>query len=81
MNEPATEIRARPAGRGPQLTIKDFKGKAEPDWCPGCGDFGVLTALKQALMELGVQPHQAMVISGICLVEKTGGRSGHYVRK
>ena len=22
------------------LAIKDFKGKAEPDWCPGCGDFG-----------------------------------------
>jgi len=47
------------------LTVKDFKGKAEPDWCPGCGDFGVLTALKQALVELGVPPHQAMVISGI----------------
>ena len=47
------------------LTIKDFKGKAEPDWCPGCGDFGVLTALKQALSELAVRPHQAMVISGI----------------
>ena len=47
------------------LTIKDFKGKAEPDWCPGCGDFGVLTALKQALAELDVRPHQAMVISGI----------------
>jgi len=47
------------------LTIKDFKGRAEPDWCPGCGDFGVLTALKQALAELAIQPHQAMTISGI----------------
>jgi len=47
------------------LTIKDFKGKAEPDWCPGCGDFGVLSALKMALTELGIRPHQAMVISGI----------------
>lgn len=47
------------------LTIKDFKGKAEPDWCPGCGDFGVLSALKMALAELGVRPHEAMVISGI----------------
>src|SRR6266403_2921213 len=47
------------------LTIKDFKGKAEPDGCPGCGDFGVLTALKRALAELDVRPHQAMVISGI----------------
>jgi 2-oxoglutarate/2-oxoacid ferredoxin oxidoreductase subunit beta len=47
------------------LTVKEFKGKAEPDWCPGCGDFGVLIALKQALVELGILPHQAVVISGI----------------
>src|SRR5882757_10173775 len=47
------------------LTIKDFKGKADPDWCPGCGDFGVLTALKQALVELNLHPHTVMTISGI----------------
>jgi TPP-dependent indolepyruvate ferredoxin oxidoreductase alpha subunit len=60
------EIESKGAGhlRAP-LTIKDFKGKAEPDWCPGCGDFGVLSALKMALAELGVRPHEAMVISGI----------------
>jgi 2-oxoglutarate/2-oxoacid ferredoxin oxidoreductase subunit beta len=50
---------------GPRVTVKDFKGKADPDWCPGCGDFGVLTALKQALVELNLQPHQVMTISGI----------------
>ena len=49
----------------PTLTIKDFKGNADPDWCPGCGDFGVLHALKQALVELGLQPHEVMTISGI----------------
>jgi 2-oxoglutarate/2-oxoacid ferredoxin oxidoreductase subunit beta len=53
-----------PAG-GPRLTVKDYKGKVDPDWCPGCGDFGVLTALKQALVELNLQPHQVMTISGI----------------
>jgi 2-oxoglutarate/2-oxoacid ferredoxin oxidoreductase subunit beta len=60
------EIESKGAGaaRAP-LTIKDFKGKAEPDWCPGCGDFGVLSALKMALAELGIRPHEAMVISGI----------------
>ncbi len=47
------------------LAIKDFKGKADPDWCPGCGDFGVLTALKQALVELNLHPHKVMTISGI----------------
>ena len=46
-------------------TIKDLKGKADPDWCPGCGDFGVLAALKQAIVELGLQPHQVMTVSGI----------------
>jgi len=49
----------------PPLTVKDFKGKVDPDWCPGCGDFGILTALKQALVELGLRPHEVMVISGI----------------
>src|SRR6266508_2825417 len=47
------------------LTVKDMKGKAEPDWCPGCGDFGVLAALKQAIVELGLLPHEVMTISGI----------------
>jgi 2-oxoglutarate ferredoxin oxidoreductase subunit beta len=50
---------------GPRVTVKDFKGKADPDWCPGCGDFGVLTALKQALAELNLPPDQVMTISGI----------------
>ena len=54
----------QPAG-GPRVTVKDFKGKSDPDWCPGCGDFGVLTALKQALVELNLHPHQVMTISGI----------------
>src|SRR5919202_1374790 len=49
----------------PALTIKDFKGRAEPDWCPGCGDFGVLHALKQAIVDLGLYPHEVLTISGI----------------
>jgi 2-oxoglutarate ferredoxin oxidoreductase subunit beta len=49
----------------PPLTVKDLKGKADPDWCPGCGDFGVLSALKQAIVELGLRPHEVMTISGI----------------
>jgi len=46
--------------------VKDsYKGKIHPDWCPGCGDFSVLSALQTALFELGLQPHQVVVISGI----------------
>jgi len=55
-----TEIEERPP-----LTIKDFKGHAEPDWCPGCGDFGVLHALKTAIAELGLYPHEVLTIRGI----------------
>jgi 2-oxoglutarate ferredoxin oxidoreductase subunit beta len=49
----------------PALTVKDFKGHADPDWCPGCGDFGVLHALKTAIAELGLQPNEVLTISGI----------------
>jgi 2-oxoglutarate ferredoxin oxidoreductase subunit beta len=49
----------------PALSLKDFKGHADPEWCPGCGDFGVLHALKQALVELGLQPNEVLTISGI----------------
>ena len=59
-----SKVTVPPTKRLP-LTIKDFKGMAEPDWCPGCGDFGVLSALKQALADLGIRPHEALVISGI----------------
>ncbi len=36
--------------RASQLTLADMKGKVDPDWCPGCGDFGVLAALEKALV-------------------------------
>jgi len=42
-----------------------YKFKVHPDWCPGCGDFSVLNALQTALFELGLKPHQVLVISGI----------------
>src|SRR6266852_6201581 len=48
-----------------QLVKESYKGKIHPDWCPGCGDFSVLSALQAALFELGLQPHQVVVISGI----------------
>ncbi len=48
-----------------QLTRDAYKGKIHPDWCPGCGDFSVLSALQTALFELGLKPHQVLVVSGI----------------
>lgn len=48
-----------------KVTVKDFANHVKPTWCPGCGDFGVLNALKRALVQLEIAPHQAAVISGI----------------
>ena len=56
---------AKPKTERAKVTVKDLKGKVDPDWCPGCGDFGVLAALKQAIVELGLQPHEVLTISGI----------------
>src|SRR3984893_18547088 len=47
------------------LTVADLKGKVDPDWCPGCGDFGVLAAVEKALVELQIPNHKVVTISGI----------------
>ncbi len=49
----------------PELKSKDFKGKVDPDWCPGCGDFGVLNSLQKACADLGRRPHEILTVSGI----------------
>jgi len=56
---------ATPTAQAGQLTKDSYKGKIHPDWCPGCGDFSVLSALQTALFELGLKPHQVLVVSGI----------------
>jgi 2-oxoglutarate ferredoxin oxidoreductase subunit beta len=35
------------------------------DWCPGCGDFGIMNGLQMAFAELGLEPHQIVMVSGI----------------
>ncbi|MEM0287454.1 MAG: 2-oxoacid:ferredoxin oxidoreductase subunit beta [Nitrososphaerota archaeon] len=49
----------------PLLNPKPFESDTRADWCPGCGDFGVLAALKDALQKSGRQPHEVVVVSGI----------------
>src|SRR5215813_8372806 len=48
-----------------RFTIHELKGKVDPDWCPGCGDFGVLAALEKAIVDLQIQPYNVVTISGI----------------
>lgn len=37
----------------------------ENQWCPGCSNFGILTAVRRAFEELKVSPHQRCLVSGI----------------
>jgi 2-oxoglutarate ferredoxin oxidoreductase subunit beta len=47
------------------LELKIYTGEVRPDWCPGCGDFGVLNALQRALAELKLDPKDVLIVSGI----------------
>jgi len=47
------------------MVMADLKGKVDPDWCPGCGDYGVLAAVQKALVELQIPKHEVVTISGI----------------
>ncbi|MFO8058952.1 MAG: thiamine pyrophosphate-dependent enzyme, partial [bacterium] len=46
------------------VQVEDF-GNYETAWCPGCGNFSLLKAVKQALAQTGIEPHQALFVSGI----------------
>jgi 2-oxoglutarate ferredoxin oxidoreductase subunit beta len=48
-----------------RLDAKLFDATTEITWCAGCGDFAILRALKLALADLGIEPYQALVVSGI----------------
>jgi len=47
-------------------TSKDYTSSAgKPNWCPGCGDFGIEAAMKQAFAQLDLDPDKVMLITGI----------------
>jgi len=47
------------------MKIKDFETSYKPTWCPGCGNFGIWIAIKNALVELGLRPEQVLMVHGI----------------
>ena len=55
--------RERPVKGAP--TAKDFQGDVRPDWCAGCGDYGVLSSLQNAYAKLGKGNHEHLTVSGI----------------
>ncbi len=58
-----------------QRTLKDYKTEVHIDWCPGCGDFGILNAVQMTLWELGLAPHEAVIFSGI----GCSGKTPHFI--
>jgi 2-oxoglutarate ferredoxin oxidoreductase subunit beta len=57
------------------LTKKDFVSDQEPRWCPGCGDYAILSTVQAFLPELGVEPHRMVWVAGI----GCSGRFAYYV--
>src|SRR3989449_3284716 len=53
----------------------DYKAEIHNEWCPGWGDFGILTAVQMALAKLQVPPHRTAVVSGI----GCAGKAPHYM--
>lgn len=48
-----------------KVTSGDWKSSIKPTWCPGCGDFGVLSASKKGLVDVQWLPNNTVVVSGI----------------
>src|SRR5689334_4873098 len=56
----------------------DFKSDLKPIWCPGCGDFGVVTAITRALSAIGRAPHEIAFVSGIGCSSRIPGYTTAY---
>ncbi len=48
-----------------KFVAKDYKSDVNVRWCPGCGDYAILSCLHKAMAELNVPPHETVVVSGI----------------
>lgn len=58
------------------LEIKDLKSNDAIAWCPGCGNFGILNAVKKAIAKLGRDPKDILLVSGIGQAAKLP----HYIK-
>jgi len=47
------------------MDINSYNSKIAPTWCPGCGNFGIFTALKQALTSLKLKPDQLVIVTDV----------------
>ncbi len=67
---------AKTNGGAPEtLTKADFQSDQETRWCPGCGDYAVLSAVQQFMPELGIPPERIVFVTGI----GCAGRFAYYM--
>jgi 2-oxoglutarate/2-oxoacid ferredoxin oxidoreductase subunit beta len=59
----------------PKLTRADFQSDQETRWCPGCGDYAVLSAVQQFMPDLGIPPERIVFVTGI----GCAGRFAYYM--
>ena len=57
------------------LKLADYKTTVHNDWCPGCGDFGIVNALQMALAEMGKERDKTVIFSGI----GCSGKTSHFI--
>ena len=67
-----------PSAPAVPLTAKDFRSDLKPIWCPGCGDYGVVTALYRALAAIGRPAHEIAFVSGIGCSSRIPGYTTAY---
>lgn len=59
-------------------TFKEFRNKVKPNWCPGCGDFTVLASMQRAFANLGKEPEEVAIVSGIGCSGRIAGYVNSY---
>jgi len=59
-------------------TFKDFRNSVKPNWCPGCGDYSVQTAIQRACANLGLEPEEVVIVSGIGCSGRISGYINSY---
>ena len=58
------------------VSLKDFNVETLPTWCKGCGNYAILSAVKMALAERDLAPHEVLFITGV----GCGSKLPHYMR-
>jgi 2-oxoglutarate ferredoxin oxidoreductase subunit beta len=65
----------RPPAAGATLSKADFQSDQETRWCPGCGDYAILSAVQGFMPELGIPPERIVFMTGI----GCAGRFSYYM--